>query len=358
MADAAPLDATQEVSHGKFVRSESSFRRFVEPEDVEPGRYHLVVSHACPWACRCLAVRSLKGLEEVISVDCVHPVWQPTKPGVDDHRGESDAFLDVLPDDPLSAGWTFDTDFPGTTGDTVGGCSTVREFYEAFADLVPSKFTVPILFDKKLRRIVNNEVRNLVTTRLPRVMCRLQSSEIIRMFNSAFDAVARNPEVDLYPPDLRDAVDAVNEWVYPMFNNGVYRAGFAQTQSAYDEAVAEVFEAVDRMEQLLSRQRFLAGDRLTEADVRAFVTLVRFDAVYVTHFKCSLKTIRECPNLTNYMRDVYQTPGMAATVDLAQIRHHYQRSHPGINPLGIIAVCPEPAFDAPHDRERFASRMA
>ncbi|KAA0150369.1 hypothetical protein FNF27_04794 [Cafeteria roenbergensis] len=319
------VDATQELSKkGAFVRTESQFRDALGSDKypVEAGRYHLYVSYACPWACRCLMVRNLKGLQDAIGVSVVHPVWVQTKPGVDEHRG-----------------WGFGTDFAGADGDPIYGAATVRDLYERLAGgQKVTKFTVPMLVDTKTDTIVNNE-----------------SSEIIRMLTSVCDSISSNPGLDLYPAELREAIDAVNAWVYPKLNNGVYRSGFATTQEAYDEAVAEVFEALDDMEEILSKQRWLAGDgkRFTEADLRAFVTIVRFDAVYVTHFKCNRKTIREYPNITDFMREIYQMPGISDTVDLDHIRHHYQRSHPSINKYGIVAVCPDPLLDAPHDRARF-----
>lgn len=323
------MEAEQEVDkRGAFVRSESGFRECVQAAKdakfpAESGRYHLYVSYACPWACRTLAARKLKGLEDAIDVSVVDPLFRPTKPEVDSHKG-----------------WTFDKEsYAGSTGDKVYGASSIRELYEKLAgEGVATKFTVPMLVDTKTDTIVNNE-----------------SSEIIRMFNHEFDEFAKHPEVDLYPESLREAIDAVNAWVYPMLNNGVYRSGFAKSQEAYDEAVKEVFEALDRMEDILSKQHWLVGDGkvFTEADLRAFVTLVRFDPVYVTHFKCSKKTIREYPNLTNFMREIYQMPGIDSTVNMVHIREHYQLSHKSINPYGIVAVTADSTLDHAHDRDRF-----
>jgi putative glutathione S-transferase len=244
-------------------------------------------------------VRALKGLEDLISVDVVHPYL-------------------------TDKGWSFDTDFDGATGDQVGAQSFLQQIYRAVSPDYAGVITVPVLFDKKLGTIVNNE-----------------SSEIIRMFNTEFDAFARHPEIDLYPEHLRSQIDAVNDWIYPSINNGVYRSGFAQTQQAHEEAVSELFDALDRVEQILQEQRFLCGDVLTEADVRLFPTLIRFDAVYHTHFKCNRKLIAQYPAMHRYMASIYRLPGIADTVDMEHIRFHYFFSHRHINPTGIVPKGPD-----------------
>lgn len=296
---------TREIGDdGSFVRHPTSFRGRVSSDPgalhaPEPGRYHLYVSLACPWAHRALIVRSLKGLEDVISVDVVHPYL-------------------------TDRGWSFDTDFPGATGDRVGGHSHLQGLYRAADSRYDGVITVPVLWDKKLGTIVNNE-----------------SSDIIRLFNSEFQSLCAHPEVDLYPQALRTAIDATHDWVYPSINNGVYRCGFARSQQAYDRAAGELFAALDRVEAILSGQAYLCGDALTEADVRLFTTLIRFDSVYHTHFKCNRKLISQYPAMHRYMAGIYALPGIAATVDLDHIRFHYYRSHRHINPSGIVPQGPD-----------------
>ncbi len=296
-------------SRGRFVRWESPFRDWIgagERFPAEPGRYHLYVSLACPWAHRTLIVRALKKLEDMISVSVVSPAW-----------GE---------------GWIFDETQDGTV-DHLYGESTLHQIYTRAKSDFTGRVTVPILWDRQSETIVNNE-----------------SSDIIRMLNSAFDTLT-DSTVDLYPEDLRVEIDAVNEWVYPDINNGVYRCGFATTQDAYEEAFDILFTALDRLEKRLSEQRYLVGARLTEADLRLFTTLVRFDAVYVGHFKCNKKRIAGYPNLWAYTRDLYQTPGIAGTVDLGHIKRHYYASHPQINPTGIVAKGPDLDFTIEHGRK-------
>jgi putative glutathione S-transferase len=298
---------------GEFVRKPTSFRAQIERDGEtgfppEAGRYHLYVSLACPWAHRTLIVRKLKGLEDVISVDVVHPLL--------DGRG-----------------WSFEQSVPGATGDRLGGRSLLREVYMAADPDYEGTITVPVLWDRKSEVIVNNE-----------------SSEIIRMQNGQFDDFATRPELDLYPESLRDEIDALNDWIYPEINNGVYRCGFAQTQQAYSRAVQILFGALDRVEAILGRARYLCGDRLTEADVRLFTTLVRFDCVYVSHFKCNIRRLVDYPNLWGYTRDIFQLPGVADTVNLEHIKRHYFESHRQINPFGIVPDGPELDFTTPHDR--------
>lgn len=307
-------------SGGRFERSISQFRDWITRDGApaegrtrsfraEPGRYHLYVSLACPWAHRTLIVRKLKKLEDIISVDVVHPFM-----------GEN--------------GWTFDK-VDGANGDSLNGSAFMHQIYTRADPDYSGRVTVPVLWDKKEATIVSNE-----------------SSEIIRMLNSAFDEWG-DASVDLYPQDLRTEIDAHNERIYPTINNGVYRAGFATTQAAYEEAFEALFDALDEVEQHLSQRRYLAGTQLTEADIRLFTTLIRFDAVYYSHFKCNLRLIRDYPNLSNYVRDIYQTGGIAGTVNMAHIKTHYYASHDTINPTRIVPKGPELDFTVAHDRDRF-----
>lgn len=309
-----------ESTGGKFERSTAGFRNWITADGsagpsgeggfkAESGRYHLYVSYACPWAHRTLVYRKLKKLEDVISVDVVHHFM-----------GEN--------------GWTF-VEEDGATGDTLYGSEFLHQIYTRADPTYSGRVTVPVLWDKKEQTIVSNE-----------------SSEIIRMLNSAFDAWG-DASVDLSPAHLRREIDAVNDRVYPAINNGVYRAGFATTQGAYEEAFDELFDALDDMEQRLARSRYLVGDKTTEADWRLFTTLIRFDAVYYSHFKCNLRQIRDYPNLSNYLRDLYQVPGIASTVNMLHIKAHYYASHETVNPTRIVPKGPELDFTAPHDRNRF-----
>lgn len=305
---------------GAFKRESSQFRHWVTADGsagpsgdagfkAEPGRYHLYVSLACPWAHRTLIMLELKGLTQMISVDVVHPLM-------------------------AEQGWTFAQDFKAATGDSLYGYDNLHQIYTAAKADYTGRVTVPVLWDKHTKQIVNNE-----------------SAEIIRMLNSAFDGVGARLG-DYYPQALREEIDSVNDWLYTRINNGVYRAGFATTQSAYSEAVKEVFETLDQLEQRLSKQRFLVGDQLTEADIRLFTTLVRFDPVYVVHFKCDRKRIADYPALSAYLRDIYQTGNIAATVNLEHIRHHYFVSHRQINPTGIIPVGSDFDLKAAHQQEQ------
>ena len=307
------------TSGGKFIRTTAQYRNWITADGsagpsgvggfkAEPGRYHLYVSLACPWAHRTLIVRALKGLESMISVDSVHPLM-------------------------LEHGWTFETDFPAATGDSLFGSDYMHQIYTRNEANYSGRVTVPVLWDKQQNCIVSNE-----------------SSEIIRMLNSAFNDQGAK-DIDLCPETLRSQIDAVNELIYEPINNGVYKAGFATTQEAYNEAVTTLFDQLDLIEKRLSEQRYLVGKQLTEADIRLFTTLIRFDPVYVQHFKCDKKRIADYPDLSNFMRDIYQTPGVAATCNLDHIRHHYHRSHPTINPYGIISIGPEFNLEAPHGRE-------
>ena len=297
---------------GRFVRKEAQFRDRVTADGssgfkAESGRYHLYVSLACPWAHRTLIYRKLKGLEKHISVSVVNPLM-------------------------LENGWTFD-DWPGVTPDPINQARYLYEVYTAARPDYTGRVTVPVLWDRETSTIVNNE-----------------SSEIIRMLDSEFDAVGAAGPV-YCPPDLRSDIDEINAFVYDTINNGVYKAGFATTQEAYDEAVRSLFAALDQVELILSSFRYLNGDTLTEADWRLFTTLVRFDPVYVGHFKCNLKRIVDYPNLWGYTRELYQYPGVAGTVNMDHIKHHYYRSHPTINPSGVVPAGPEIDFGFPPERE-------
>ena len=306
---------------GRFERSRSQFRDFVTRDGApaegrergfraEPGRYHLYVSLACPWAHRTLIFRKLKKLEDVISVSVVHHFM-----------GEN--------------GWTFLKE-DGATGDDLYGFDFMHQIYTKADPGYSGRVTVPVLWDKKTETIVSNE-----------------SAEIIRMLNGAFDEWG-DASVDFYPEDLRSEIDSINALVYDNINNGVYKAGFATTQEAYEEAFGALFAALDQVEERLSRQRYLAGERLSEADWRLFTTLVRFDPVYVGHFKCNLRRIADYPNLSNYLRELYQVPGVAGTVDLLHIKAHYYGSHKTINPSGVVPLGPELDLAAPHNRDRLA----
>lgn len=326
-------------STGEFKRKESVFRDWTKPGSrfpPEAGRYHLYVAYACPWASRCIAVYYLKGLEDVIGLSVTHPTWQRTKPNdpEDKHAGWTFA----KPGDPPFANPIGHGSLPcddGCIPDTVNHSKNVRELYEKAED-TNGKYTVPILWDKKEGTIVNNE-----------------SSEIMRMFNSEFNSFAQKPDLDLYPEELRKQIEEVNTWVYPGINNGVYRAGFATKQPAYEEAFKEVFTALDRCEDILAKQRYIAGDRLTEADIRLFVTLIRFDHVYQCYFKCNKKFIHQYHFLPNYIKDIFQTPGIAKSVNLPHIKMHYYTSHPNLNTYAVVPVGPDEWWHGPHDRDHF-----
>jgi len=306
-------------SHGgKFVRSAAQFRNWITADgsagpsgkagfQAESGRYHLYVSYACPWAHRTLILRTLKGLEEHITVSAVHP-------------------------DMFSEGWTFETDDHGATGDTLYALSHAHGVYTKADPTYSGRVTVPILWDKQQETIVSNE-----------------SSEIIRMFNSAFDELTGNT-VDFWPEARRDAIEEVNERIYDTFNNGVYKCGFATSQAAYDAAVYPLFDTLEWLEERLSESRYLMGDQITEADWRLFTTLIRFDPVYHLHFKCNRKRIVDYPNLWAYTRELYQMSGVAETVNFKHIVDHYLRSHTSINPHQIVPINPVIDYDEPHGR--------
>lgn len=297
-----------ENTKGHFEREQAQFRgRIARDDSAEKGRYHLYVSLACPWAHRTLVVRGLKGLEDAIDVSVVEPVW-----------GDE--------------GWEFG-DGESRTRDQANGRRRLHEIYTLVRSDYTGRVTVPILWDREQGTIVSNE-----------------SSEIIRMLNREFDEWATR-SVDLFPTEHSAEIDAINAEVYAKVNNGVYRAGFATTQAAYEEAFDALFEMLDRLEERLSSRRYLVGERLTEADVRLWTTLVRFDVVYYGHFKCNLRRIVDYPNLWAYTRDIYQTPGVAQTTDFDHIKRHYYGSHERLNPTRVIPKGPALDFDEPHGRE-------
>jgi len=295
---------------GAFKRQESKFRNWITADGssgfkAEPGRYHLYVSLACPWAHRTLIFRKLKKLEDAITVSVVEPLM-------------------------LENGWEL---APGA--DPVNGKRFLYQVYTEVKSDISGRVTVPVLWDKQKRTIVSNE-----------------SAEIIRMLNSEFNAFG-DSSLDFYPEDLRAEIDEINTYVYDRVNNGVYKAGFATDQAVYEEAFDRLFEALDTLEERLGSRRWLMGDRQTEADWRLVTTLVRFDPVYVGHFKCNRQRIQDYPNLSNYLRDLYQTDGVAETVNLDHIKRHYYGSHKTINPTGIVPKGPALDYAAPHDRDRF-----
>lgn len=299
-----------EIEGGAYKRKATSFRDAVKDEvdatyPAERGRYHLYVSLACPWASRTLMVRKLKRLEDVVSVTVVDP-------------------------DMLENGWTF-----GDQPEPINGFRFLRDVYTAADPTYSGHVTVPVLWDRKTDSIVSNE-----------------SAEIVRMLNSAFDAWG-DADLDLYPSDLAPEIDALNHVVYETVNNGVYKAGFAKTQTAYQEAVWALFQTLEMLEGRLASHRYLIGSRFTEADVRLFTTAVRFDLVYYSHFKCNVRRWADFHNLDNWLRDVFQMPGVAETVDLDHIKRHYYFSQRWVNPTGIIPAGPSIDLRAPHDRSRF-----
>jgi putative glutathione S-transferase len=305
-----------ETVDGKWVRQGDAFRDWVRadgstPYPVESGRYHLYVSLACPWAHRTIIVRSLKGLEDAIGMTVVDPV-----------RDEM--------------GWRF-RDGAGFTKDPINGFEYLAEAYRATDPHYHGRITVPVLWDKKTKRIVSNS-----------------DDDIMRMFETEFDALARH-DVDLYPPEHRKAIEELNESIYETVNDGVYRAGFAATQSAYEDAAYKLFHALDKLEERLANRRYLFGPAPVETDWRLFVTLIRFDAVYHGHFKCNLRRIVDYPNLYGYLRDLYQIDHVATTVNFDHIKCHYYMTHDEINPTRIVPIGPEQHLDAPHHRERLSS---
>ena len=307
-----------EKTNGRYERQDSSFRNWVTADGsagpsgaggfkAEAGRYHLYVSLACPWAHRTMILRKLKGLEDMISMSVVNSFMGPE-------------------------GWTFAAG-PGVIPDDINHVGRLHELYTKADPDFTGRVTVPVLWDKQNDTIVSNE-----------------SSEILRMLNSAFDQVGALPG-DFYPQALRVEIDELNDFIYPNINNGVYRAGFAGSQDAYDEAVVALFDALDQLEERLATRRYLTGDSITEADWRLFTTLVRFDPVYVGHFKCNIRRLADYPNLWGYVKDLYQVPGIAETVDIDYIKAHYYGSHTHVNPTGVIPHGPDLDYSTPHGRE-------
>ncbi|VAW93025.1 Glutathione S-transferase, omega [hydrothermal vent metagenome] len=307
----------KEIDKGEFKRMESSFRSWVTADGkagptgdagfkAEAGRYHLYVSPACPWAHRTIIFRRLKQLQSIISISYVEA-------------------------EMLDDGWCFSSE--GQYKDHLFGLQYLYQLYQKADKDFTGQITVPVLWDKKLNTIVNNE-----------------SSEIIRMLNTAFNELT-DVKTDFYPLDLQADIDTVNKPIYDNINNGVYRCGFASTQRAYEKAFDRLFNALDNTEVILEKQRYLTGTELTEADWRLFTTLIRFDAVYVGHFKCNLKRIVDYPNLSAFMRELYQIPGIADTVDINYIKQHYYVSHTSVNPTQIVPKGPYLDFNAPHNRE-------
>lgn len=304
-------------TNGKFVRKDATFRNWVTRDGAagpsgqagfkaEADRYHLYVSLACPWAHRTMIFRALKDLNKIISVSVV------------DHL-------------MLSKGWEFSTN-PGAIPDSLFGAQTLADIYLKADPKFTGRVTVPVLWDKQRGTIVSNE-----------------SSEIIRMFNSAFDDITGNT-LDFYPEAMRSQIDSINETVYHNVNNGVYKSGFATSQNAYEEAVTAVFNTLDKLEKILAKSSYIAGDHITEADWRLFTTLIRFDAVYVGHFKCNIRCIEDYPNLSNYLRALYQVEGVKDTVNMDHIKRHYYESHSTINPTGVVPVGPDLDFTSTHNR--------
>lgn len=311
--------AKETGTDGSWQRQQSIFRRFVSADGssglaAEPGRFHLYVSKACPWAHRAIIFRKLKGLEDVIGMTCVDPIR--------DEQGWRFIHGKDAIDDPACG-----------ERDPLNGWHYLSEGYLQTDPSFDGRVTVPTLWDRKEELVVNNE-----------------SSDVIRMLNSEFDAFAIHSELDFYPEELRDEIDAINEWVYSDVNNGVYRCGFATTQSAYNEAYSKLFAGLDRLDAILSERRYLAGDRITEADWRLFTTLVRFDPVYVGHFKCNERRIVDYKNLWPYTRELYQVEGIAETVDFDHIKRHYYVTHDKINPTQIVPAGPAIDWSEPHGR--------
>jgi putative glutathione S-transferase len=314
------------ASKGRFVRSEAQFRNWITQDGsagpsgkagfkAEPDRYHLYVSLACPWAHRVLIYRKLKGLEDMLPYSAVN------------------AYMGA-------EGWTFEPG-PGVIPDTINNAKRIYEVYLAADPHYSGRATVPIIWDKKKNTIVTNE-----------------SAEIIRMLNTAFDKVGAKTNHDYYPEALRAEIDELNDYIYPKLNNGVYMSGFATTQEAYEEAVTGVFEALDKLDERLATRRYLTGPQITEADWRLFTTLARFDPVYHGHFKCNLRRLVDYPNLSGYLRDLYQVPGVAETLDVPYCKQHYYGSHESINPHRIVPVGPVIDYSAPHDRARLSVEPA
>ena len=304
-------------STGEWVRTTTQFRDWVVPDGSagfrpEPGRYHLYVSYACPWAHRAIIVRKLKGLEQAITMSAVDPIRD-------------------------ARGWAF-REAPGGETDPIGGFSFLSEVYQASTPGYDGYVSVPVLWDRETRCVVNNE-----------------SADLAIMLNGAWNELAENPELDLYPSDLRDEIDQLNARVYQRVNNGVYRAGFATSQDAYEEAAGGVFAELDALEERLGTRRYLLGERITLADWRLFTTLLRFDPVYHGHFKCNLRRVIDYPSLWGYLRDLLSEPGIGETFRLDDIKRHYYATHPNVNPSRIVAIGPALDYDEPHGREALST---
>ncbi|KAG7383193.1 hypothetical protein PHYBOEH_010023 [Phytophthora boehmeriae] len=326
------------------VKPGSKFRNFIERSrdaafPAEQDRYHLYVSYACPWASHCLSALYLKGLDGIVGLSVVHPVMQRTRPNDKDDTHSGWTFVDPVATPTL----------PGPTGhgvysskgcipDPVHNARFMRDLYEKVTS-DKTAYSVPLLWDKKKNTIVSSD-----------------SADIVRMFNSAFEDLVPS-KLDLYPEELRSEIDELNDWVYNDVSHGVYKSGFAGTQEDYDNAAKNVFDGLDCAEKILSEHRFLVGDRFTEADLKLFPTLVRFDEVYAVHFKTNKKLIEQYPNLSNYVRDIYQLPRMKETVKMDHIKIHYYASHTHLNPFGIIPTGPGVDFTRPHDRDRFPNAI-
>lgn len=338
-----PRDSLYEVSgDGHFVRKASTYREVISVEHPiftpEAGRYHLYISLACPWANGAYLVRKMKGLEDIISVSIVHPTWQRTRPdNLDDiHAGWVFRDPSDEPMVPVSGYGSVPCD--GTVPDSVNNARCIRDLYDLVQD-TGGKYTVPVLWDKKNGTIVNNE-----------------SLEIMKMFNSAFDHLlpegSAGRELDLYPMDLHGAFDEQNDWIYNHINNGVYRCGFAKSQAAYSESFNNLCNALDRVEEILIRQRYILSDKLTLLDIRLFMTLIRFDEVYVVYFKTNKKFLAQYPNINNFMREIYQTTGVASCVNMDHIKRHYFTSHPTLNAYSIIPEGPGVIHDMQQSHDR------
>ncbi|KAF1327212.1 Glutathionyl-hydroquinone reductase yqjg, partial [Globisporangium splendens] len=319
----------------------ASLRNFIQNSPgarypPEKDRYHLYVSLACPFACRVVAVLNLKGLQDIISVSVVHPLFQRTRPDDpnDTHNGWAFVDPEVTPSLPGPTG-IGKYSSKGCSPDPVMNAKFVRDLYE-FAKTAPTRFSVPLLWDKHTNTVVSNE-----------------SADMVRMFNTEFEDLAPS-KINLYPSALRNEIDEVNEWVTEHINNGVYKVGFATTQQGYDTAVRNLYTVVDRMEEILSKQRYLVGSQITEADLRLFETLIRFDEVYVVQFKANGKLIQDYPNLFNYLKDLYQVPEIGATVNMDHIKSSYFGSQLNMNPFGIVPAGPNVDYASPHDRDRFS----
>jgi putative glutathione S-transferase len=339
-----PRTALDELGgDGSFVRKEAAWRNWISNEPgskflPEKDRYHLFVAYACPWASRALLTRAVKGLEDTISVTVVMPVWKKTKPDDPEDKHSGWVFADPNGEpyrNTIGLGGPFPASYPENEAEPFYNSKTVRDLYDRAGD-TDGKYTVPVLWDKKLNTIVSNE-----------------SADIIKMLNSEFNEFAKYSDLDLNPTDLQKSMEEVDGWIYPNINNGVYRCGFAQTQEAYDKAIVDLTTAFDKLESILSKQRYIAGDRFTLSDVRLFVTLVRFDEVYVVYFKTNTRTIRNSPALLNYVREIYQMPGVKETVNMDQIKIHYFCSHPNLNKYSIIPKGSNfmELLEEPHDRD-------